>query len=59
MLDFLKVEYLEYLDDLKNSGNINMYHARPYLMGEYPELTSQQASLVLSHWVQTFPYEAW
>lgn len=56
-LDFIRVEHLDYLDDLKNSGQINMYQARPYLMREFPELTSQQASLVLSHWVQCYPYD--
>lgn len=56
-LEFIRSEHLDYLDDLRQSGEINMYHARPYLMREFPELTSQQASLVLSHWAQTFPFE--
>lgn len=55
--DFIRVEHLDYLDDLKNSGTVNMYQARPYLMREFPELTSQQAALVLSHWVQAYPYD--
>lgn len=54
-LDFIKAEHLDYLDDLKQSSNINMHHARPYLMREFPELTSQEAALVLSHWLQCNP----
>lgn len=54
-LDFISVEHLNYLDDLQNNGLANMNHARPYLMREFPELTSQQAALVLSHWFQCNP----
>lgn len=54
-LEFVKVEHLDYLDDLRQVGSINMHHARPYLMREFPYLTSQQASLVLSHWLQCNP----
>jgi hypothetical protein len=53
--DFVKVEYLEYLDDLRESGETNMFGARPYLMREYPELSKQEASTVLAHWMQCFP----
>ena len=53
--DFVKIEHLDFLDDLKDSGTVNMFHARPYLMREFPDLTSQEASLVLSHWLQCNP----
>lgn len=56
-LDFILPEHLDYLDDLKHSETVNMYHARPYLMREFPKLTSQEAALILSHWVQCYPYE--
>jgi hypothetical protein len=55
-MDFVQVEHLEFLDDLKNSGEVNMYQARPYLMREFPDLSSQEASLILSHWTQCYPY---
>lgn len=53
--DFVTVEHLDYLDALRESGIVNMFGARPYLMQEFPELTKQQAATVLSHWMQTFP----
>ena len=54
-LDFVKTTHLDFLDDLQKSGFENMNHARPYLMKEFPELSSQQAALVLSHWFQCYP----
>jgi hypothetical protein len=53
--DFIKIEYLGYLDDLRENGETNMFGARPYLMREYPELTKQEAATVLAHWMQCFP----
>lgn len=56
--EFVKAKHLDYLDDLSNDGFANMNHARPFLMKEFPELTSQQASLILSHWFQCHPDHA-
>ena len=47
-------EHLEYLDDLRESGETNMFGARPYLRAEYPELTKQEARDILSYWMETF-----
>jgi len=50
----LKEEHLEYLDELRDSGITNMYGARPYLMGAYPELKSNEAGGILTYWMKTF-----
>lgn len=52
--DCVKDEYLCYLDDLRDSGITNMFGARPYLMKEFPELSKQDSSEVLSYWMETF-----
>lgn len=53
MADEIKEEYLEFLDNLRNSGIINMFGARPYLMSTF-ELDAYEAQLVLQHWMATF-----
>lgn len=45
---------LVYLDNLRDEGVTNMFGARPYLMGEFPDLEKHQAGKVLSYWMQTF-----
>ena len=52
--DFVEDEYLEYLDELRESGATNMYGAGPYLMEMFPELDKNQARDVLSYWMETF-----
>lgn len=47
-------EYLEYLDNLRDSGETNMYGARAYLLRAYPELTNSEAGLVLTYWMESF-----
>lgn len=47
-------EHLEYLDDLRESGETNMFGARPYLMGEFPELSNQEAQTILLYWMHSF-----
>ena len=58
-------EMLQYLDELRESGDINMYGARSYLEREFPELvaghpsfhSSEKAHAVLSYWMSSFPRE--
>ena len=50
-------EYYVYLDDLRESGETNMYGARPYLMRDF-NLTKREASDILSDWMKTFPRNA-
>ena len=51
--DFVKEEYLVYLDDLRNSGITNMYGARPYLIGAFA-LDKNVARDILSYWMESF-----
>jgi len=47
-------EHLQYLDELRESGDTNMYGARPWLMEEFWGLTKQEADVILSYWMKTF-----
>lgn len=44
---------LRYLDDLRNSGIVNMYGARPYLAEAFA-LDTPTAGAVLAHWMDSF-----
>jgi hypothetical protein len=46
-------EHLQYLDELRESGETNMYGARPYLIQEFG-LSKDDAATVLSYWMKTF-----
>jgi len=46
------VAYLDYLDDLHESGETNTLGAVPYLRGTFPELTRERAKKILLHWMQ-------
>jgi len=46
--------YFEYLDTLRDSGVTNMFGAVPYLMNEYPKLSTDEAKKVLKNWMETF-----
>ena len=52
--EFVTDEMLTYLDELRESGDTNMYGARPYLADEFPELTDKQAGEVLKYWMHSF-----
>ena len=52
--NFILDEHLEYLDDLRESGETNMYGAKPYLMGDYPDLEGKEAGDILTYWMKTF-----
>ena len=43
----------EYLDELRESGVVNMFGAGTYVMEEY-DLTKQEASAYLVDWMQSF-----
>lgn len=47
-------EHLEYLDELRESGETNMFGASPYLRDEFPELTAQEAREIVAYWMKTF-----
>ena len=48
-------EYFEYLDDLRDSGETNMFGAVPYLQREFPELglDRKKAQRVLCVWMES------
>ncbi len=54
-------EHLEYLDELRESGDTNMYGAGSYLEREFPELiggrsfhSSRKTLLILKYWMDSF-----
>ena len=47
-------KYLIYLDNLRESGETNMYGAVPYLISTFPELSKTEAKKVLLNWMETF-----
>ena len=46
--------YFEYLDTLRDSGITNMFEAVPYLMNEYPQLSTDEAKKILLDWMNSF-----
>jgi len=52
--DYIKKEYLEYLDELRESGDTDMFSARPYLLSKFKELSKKEATQVLTYWMETF-----
>lgn len=46
-------EYFEYLVDLRDSGETNMWGAVPYLMRDYP-ITKDEAKEILLAWIRSF-----
>jgi len=55
-------DMLDYLDDLRESGETNMFGAGPYLDRKFPELSegrkgfhsSEKSRTVLSYWMGSF-----
>ena len=52
--DSLKKEHLEYLDDLRNRGVVNMFGAANYLQAAFKGLKNKDARKILSYWIKTF-----
>lgn len=53
MENILTPEYKKYLDDLRESGETNMFGAAQYLIWEFG-LDRHEARNVLSDWMRTF-----
>lgn len=49
----MKDEYLEFLDNLRESGITNTFGATPYIMQELG-LEENESREVLRHWMKTF-----
>ena len=55
-MDYTKAEmedFFAYLDDLRASGETNMFAAAPYLEGEYA-LDGRESKKILSVWMDTY-----
>lgn len=50
----MKPEHQEFLEDLRESGEVNMFGAAPYLMEEFPELDRREAKAIVQEWMRTF-----
>jgi len=46
-------EHLDYLNELRESGETNMLEAVPYLMQEF-SLNRKEATEILSYWMESF-----
>jgi len=46
-------EYLEFLDDLRESGVTNMFGAGAYIRGAF-DIARDEASKILTYWMHTF-----
>jgi hypothetical protein len=51
--DCVTDEHLEFLDELRDSGETNMFGARPYLVDEFM-LSKDESAKVLSYWMASF-----
>ena len=51
--DYVTDEHLTFLDELRESGIINMFGARPYLK-EVFELGEKESRNILQYWMKTF-----
>jgi hypothetical protein len=51
--EFVTDEHLRFLDELRESGEINMFGAAPYLSNIF-DLSEQEARKALTYWMQTF-----
>ncbi len=49
-------EYFEYLEQLRESGVVNMFGAVPYLQAEFPELEHdrKRAVEILQAWMDSY-----
>ena len=52
--EYITDEHLVYLDELRESGDTNMFGARPYEETAFPELSEKEVGAVLSYWMKTF-----
>lgn len=45
-------EYFLFLEDLRDSGDTNMWGAAPYLQDKFPELSLEEAGDILVAWIK-------
>jgi len=52
--NFVTEGMLIFLDELRDSGKVNMYGAERYIRKEYPHLSERQATALLVYWMETY-----
>ena len=45
-------EHEEYLDNLRDSGVVNMFRATAFMLQRFPELTKKEAQEILMVWME-------
>lgn len=45
-------EHEEYLDNLRDSGVVNMFEATASMLQQFPELTKKEAQEILKVWME-------
>jgi hypothetical protein len=53
VMDEDREEMFEFLDDLRNTGSVNMFEAAPYLQAAFM-LNRREARKVMTEWMGTF-----
>ncbi len=51
--EMITTENLEYLDELRESGETNMYGATPYLQSRFA-ISKPEAVHILTYWMKSF-----
>jgi len=52
--DIVKDEHLAYLDDLRDSGVVNMWGAAPFLANTFDGLNRDSANIIFDYWKDTY-----
>ena len=55
--DYITDEHLKWLDDLQESGTVNMYSASVPLLSKFRELSMDEAKIVVTYWMNTYGKE--
>ena len=50
----LENEVFDFLDNLRSSGDTNMFGARSYILESFPKISNFQAGKLLTKWMKTF-----
>ena len=51
---FILDEYLDFLDELRETGVTNMWGAAPYIEQEFPEVGERESEEILVYWMKSF-----
>ena len=51
--EYVTDEHLKFLDDMRESGDTNMFGAAPYVADEF-DITKQDARKIVSYWMESY-----